>query len=184
MTVESTSSSKNLGVLYGLINAGVAIVFTVILYLGGAKMFVSPLAWCGMALPIVVCVIGVLQIRKQRGGYLEFSEALKAAFLILVIGSLIATAFQYVLFNYIDVSFREALAQVTAEQAEKMMRKFGATDAQIDEAVEKSLSKNNYTIGNLLLGFVFSCIWWFIVALIVSAILKRKRPPFENTFNQ
>jgi len=184
MTVESTSAPKNLAVLYGLINAGVAIVFTVILYLGGAKMFVSPLAYCGMVLPIVVCVIGGLQIRKQRGGYLEYSEALKATFLILVIGSLIATAFQYVLFNYIDVSFREALAQVTAEQAEKLMRRLGAPEAQIDEAVEKTLSKNNYTIGNLALGFIFGCIWWFIVALIVSAIIKRKRPPFENTFNQ
>jgi hypothetical protein len=183
MTVES-SSPKNLGVLYGLINAGVAIVFTVILYLGGAKMFVSPIAYLGMVLPIAVCVIGGLQIRKQRGGYLEFSEALKATFLILVIGALIATVFQFVLFNYIDVSFREALAQVTAEQAEKLMRRFGAPEAQIDEAVEKTLNQNNYTIGRLLLGFVFSCIWWFIVALIVSAIIKRKRPVFENSFNQ
>lgn len=182
MTIESTSSPKNLGVLYGLICGGVSIVFTVILYLSGAKTFVSPFAWCGIVLPIVVCVIGGLQIRKQRGGYLEFSEALKATFLILVIGSLISTAFQYVLFNFIDVSFREALAQVTAEQVEKMMRKFGATDTQIDEAVQKTLSKNNYTIGNLLLGFVFSCIGSFIIALIVSAIIKRKRPPFENTF--
>jgi hypothetical protein len=183
MTVES-SSPKNLGVLYGLINGGVAIVFTVILYLGGAKMFVSPLAWCGKILPIVVCVIGGLQVRKQRGGYLEFSEALKATFLILIIGSLIATVFQYILFNYIDVSFRQALAQVTAEQAEKLMRRFGAPEAQIDEAVEKTLNQNNYTIGRLLLGFVFGCIWWFIVALIVSAFIKRKRPVFENSFNQ
>lgn len=183
MTVES-SSSKNLGVLYGLINAGVAIVFTVILYLGGAKMFVSPVAYVGVVLPIVVCVIGALQIKKQRGGYLEFSEALKATFLILVIGSLIATLFQFILFNYIDVSFREAMAQVTAEQAEKLMRRFGAPEDDIDKAVEDTLNKNNYTIGRLLLGFVFGCIWWFIVALIVSAIVKRKRPQFENTFNQ
>jgi hypothetical protein len=183
MTVETTSP-KNLGVLYGLINAGVAIVFTVILYLGGAKSFVSPIAYVGMVLPIVVCVIGGLQIRKQQGGYLEFSEALKNTFLILVMGSLIATLFQFILFNYIDVSFRQALAQVTAEQAEKLMRRLGAPESQIDEAVEKTLNQNNYTIGRLLLGFVFGCIWWFIVALIVSAIIKRKRPPFENTFNQ
>jgi hypothetical protein len=183
MTVES-SSSKNLGVIYGLINGGVAIVFTVILYLGGAKMFVNPIAYLGTVLPIVVCVIGVLQIRKQHGGYLEFAEALKASFLILVIGSLLATLFHYILFNFIDVPFREALAQETAQKAEQLMRKFGAPEEKIDKAVEETLSKNNYTIGKLLLGFVFGCIWWFIVALIVSAIVKRKRPPFENSFNQ
>jgi cytochrome c biogenesis protein CcdA len=183
MTVES-SSSKNLGVIYGLINGGVAIVFTVILYLGGAKTFVSPIAYLGTVLPIVVCVIGALQIRKQHGGYLEFSEALKNTFLILVIGSLLATLFHYILFNFIDVSFREALAQETAEKVQQLMHKFGAPEEKIDKAVEETMSKNNYTVGKLLLGFVFGCIWWFIVALIVSAIIKRKRSPFENSFNQ
>ena len=67
MTIQS-SSPKDLGVLYGLVNGGVAVVFTLILYLGGANMFVSPLAYLGMVLPIVVCVIGGLQIRKHRGG--------------------------------------------------------------------------------------------------------------------
>ena len=183
MTVESTSSSKNLGVLYGLINGGVAIAFTVMLYLGGAKMFVNPIAYCGFILPIVVCVIGGTQIRKQQG-YLEFAQALKVTFLILVIGSLIATIFQFILFNYIDVPFRQALAQETAQKAEQMMRRFGASESDIEKAVEKTLDQNNYTIGKLLLGFVFGCIFWFIVALIVSAIIKRKRSPIENSFNQ
>ena len=182
MTIESPSP-KNAGVLYGLINGGISIVFTVILYLGGAKMFVNPIAYCGMILPIVVCVIGGIQVRKQQG-YLEFAQALKVTFLILVLGALIATIFQYVLFNYIDVPFREALAQVTAEKLEQFMHKLGAPDDKIDEAVQKTLSKNNYTIGNLLLGYVMTCIGSFIIALIVSAIIKRKRSPFENSFNQ
>ena len=178
------SSSKNVELIYGLINGGLAVVFTVVLYLGGAKMFVSPIAYCGVVLPIVVCIIGGLQIRKQQGGAIEFSQALKATFLILVVGSLIATIFQFILFNYIDVPFRQALAQETAQKAEAMMRRFGASDSDIEKAVDKTLDQNNYTIGKLLLGFVFGCIFWFIVALIVSAIIKKKPSPFENSFNQ
>lgn len=181
MTVE-TKSAKNPAVLYGIINGVVSILFTFLLYLGGANMFVSPIAYLGLVLPVVVCVIGALMIKKQHGGYLEFKDALKATVTILVIGSLMATIFQFVLFNYIDVPFREALAQVTADQAEKMMRKFGMPEDQIEKAVEETLSKNNYTIGRLMLGFVFSCIGSFIVGLIISAIIKRKRPPFENSF--
>jgi hypothetical protein len=183
MTVKSSAVPYNQAAIYGLINAGVAIVFTVILYLGGAKMFVSPIAYVGVVLPIVVCVIGGLQIRKQQG-YLEFGDALKVTFLILVIGSFIATIFHFILFNYIDVPFRQALAQETAEKAAELMRKFGASEEKIDQAVQDTLSKNNYTVGRLLLGFVFGCIWWFIVALVVSAIIKRKQSPFENSFNQ
>ncbi|MBO9205381.1 MULTISPECIES: DUF4199 domain-containing protein [Niastella] len=183
MTVES-SSSKNLGLIYGFINGAVAIVFTVLLYLGGAKMFVSPIAYCGIVLPIVVCVLGLLQIKKQQGGYLEFGQALKTSFQIFVIGSLIASIFQFVLFNYIDVPFRQALAQETAQKAEQWMRNFGASESEIEKKVDETMDQNNYTVGRLLLGFVFGCIFWFIVSLIVSAIIKRKRPPFENSFNQ
>lgn len=183
MTIE-TKSGKNTAVLYGLINGGVSILFTVLLYLGGVETFVSPVAYLGLALPVVVCVIGALLIKKQQGGSLEFKDALKATFLILVIGSLIVTIFQFVLFNYIDVPFREALAQVTAQKAEQLMHKFGMPQDQIDKAVEETLNRNNYTVGRLMLGFVFSCIGSFIVALIVSAIIKRKRAPFENSFNQ
>lgn len=183
MTIESSPTTKNLGLLYGLINGGVAIAFTVILYLGGASMFVSPIAYLGMVLPIVVCVLGGIHLRKQQG-YLEFAQALKVTFLILVIGSLIATIFQFVLFNYIDVPFRQALAQETAQKAEQWMRKFGAPESEIEKAVDKTMDQNNYTIGRLLMGFVFGCIFWFIVALIVSAIIKRKRSPFDNSFNQ
>jgi hypothetical protein len=185
MTLDTASSpKKNTTVMFGLICGGAGILFTVLLYLGGAEMFVSPVAYLGLVIPIVVAVIGGLQYRKQQGGYLEFSAALKVTFQILVIGSLIATVFQHILFNYIDPSFRQALSQVSAEKAEKLMRKFGAPDEQIDKATEEMINNNNYTIGKLFLGFAFSCILWFIVALIISAVIKRKRPPFENSFKQ
>ena len=175
---------KNIGLLFGLINAGVSIVWTVILYLGGIKLFTSPLNYLGIVFPIVICVMGGLQQRKLQGGYLEFSEALKVTFLILVIGSLISTIFDYILLNYIDVPFREALMQDAAEKAERMLAKLGMPQEKIDEAMEQAMNKNNYTIGKQLLGFAFRCIGLFIVALIVSAIIKRKRPPFDNSFNQ
>jgi hypothetical protein len=82
------------------------------------------------------------------------------------------------------VSFRQALAQESATKTEELMRKFGAPEEKIDQAVEETLNGNNYTIGRLFLAFALGSIFWFIVALIVSAIIKRKRPPFENSFNQ
>jgi hypothetical protein len=144
----------------------------------------GPVAYLGWCFPIIICILGVMQQRKQLGGYLEFGEALKVAFLILVLGSLIATVFQYILFNYIDVPFRQALMQEAAAKAERLMGRLGMPQEQIDKATEDMLNGNSYTIGKLFLGFAFGCIWWFIVALVVSAIFKRKRPPFENSFNQ
>jgi hypothetical protein len=182
--MSDNTSQKNIAPLYGLINGGVSVVITVCLYLGGVKAFMSSLSWIGLAAPIVVCVLGGLQLRKLQGGYLDFGEALKTTFLILVLGALLSTIFDYILFNYIDVPFRQALMQETAEKAELMMEKLGMPQSQIDKATEQMLNGNNYSMGNLFLGFAFRCIGWFVVALIVSAIIKRKRPPFENSFNQ
>jgi hypothetical protein len=182
--MSTDTSQKNTGLLFGFINGGVSIVITVLLYLGGVKTFMGPLSWIGLIVPIVLCVLGGLQQKKLQGGYLEFAEALKTTFMILVLGALLSTLFDYILFNYIDIPFRQALMQETAEKAEQMMEKLGMPQSQIDKATEQMLNGNNYGIGNLLLSFAFRCIGWFVIALIVSAIIKRKRPPFDNSFNQ
>jgi hypothetical protein len=185
MTTDiTTPPRKNFGLLYGFINAGASIIWTVILYLGGLALFMSPLSYLGFIIPIVICVLGGLQQKKFQGGYLEFSEALKTTFMILVVGAFFATLFNFVLLNYIDVPFRQAMMQEAAAKAERMMEKFGMPQDQIDKAVEDMLNGNNYTLGKQFLGFAFWCIGLFVVALIVSAIIKKKRPPFENTFNQ
>ena len=174
------TGKTNIGLMYGLISGGVAIVFTLVLYLAGVKWFVHPIAWAGLALPIVVAVLGGLAQKKANGGYLEFGAALKTVFLIFVIGSVVSTAFTYVLFNIIDVPFREALSQETAEVTEKMMQKFGASQADIDKATADAMNGNNYTVSRLALSFAFGCILWFVFALIIAAIIKKKKPEFEN----
>ena len=173
-------SQKNVSILYGLLNTAVTIVFTMILYLSGANMFLNPIAYLSIVISSVICVLGGLQQRKHQGGYLSFSEALKVTLLILVIGSFITTAFQYVLLNYIDVPFREALAQVTAEKTEQMMREWGAPEESIHEVVVQTLNGNNYTIKRLLLAFALVCILWFIISLIVSLIIRKIKPLFEH----
>jgi hypothetical protein len=182
--MSTASSGKSVSLLYGLLYGGVSVVFTVILYLGGVKWFLNPVAYLGYVIPIAFAVLAASHQKKLQGGYIEFSEALKTIFQVLVTGSLISVVFDWVLFNYIDVPFRQALMQESAVKIEKMLEKLKMPQDQIDKAVDDMLNSNNYTIGKLLLGFAFRCIGLFILALIVAAIMKKKRPVFENTFNQ
>lgn len=165
---------------YGIISAIVTILFLVLLYMGGVEWFVSPVAYFGWAIPIVFAVIAALAQKKLNGGYLNFSDALKGIFLVFVLNALGSTLFSYIMFNFVDVPFREALSQKTAEMMEEMMRKFGASDDDIDKAVEDSFKGNPYSAGKMALGFAFTCIIWFIIALIVAAIVKRRKPEFPE----
>ncbi|MBL0134869.1 MAG: DUF4199 domain-containing protein [Chitinophagaceae bacterium] len=90
-----------------------------------------------------ICRFSRESTEKEQGGYLEFSQALKTVFTVFVIWSFFATAFSYVLLNFIDVPFREAMAQQAAEKTEEFMTKFGAPQKDIDKAVEEALNGNN-----------------------------------------
>lgn len=171
--------SKKIGLNYGIILGGISIIYSLCLYLFGAKAFVSPAAYIAILFPIVLAVLGGRQQKKLQGGYLEFSEALKTTFTILVLGALMSTAFMVILLNYIDHSFGEALNQETAMKTEEFMRKFGAPEADIEKASEKIMNENNYSLAKQSVSFAFGCIFWFLLALIISAIIKKKKPEFE-----
>jgi hypothetical protein len=172
------TKKTNVGFTYGLISGLASVIFSLLLYLGGVKWFVHPVAYAGFVIPIIIAVLAALKLKKQQGGYLEFPEALKVTFTTFVIGTVISTLFSYVLFNFIDVPFREALAQETAIKMQGFLQKLGTPQEAIDKATEESLKGNNYTFGKLMLGTAFFCIFWFIVSLIISAIVKKKKPAF------
>jgi hypothetical protein len=168
-------------VTYGIIAAISSILFMLILYMGGVKWFVHPVAFLGYVIPIVFAVIAAITKKRQNEGYLNFGEALKGVFLVFVISAIGSSLFSYVMFNFVDIPFREALMQQTAETTRELMEKFGAPEEEIDKAIEQSFSGNPYSLGKIFLGFAIACIIWFIIALIVAAIVKRTKPEFPES---
>lgn len=170
------SKQSNPLVQYGLISALAGVLFYIILYLGGVKMFMSPVAYIAYLIPIVFATLAALKAKSNNGGFLEFSEALKITFGVFVITSLATSVLSYVLMNFIDTDFAQAMQQATLEMTEKMMKKFGASQDQIDKALTEASKKSPFTIGKIALGFAISCILWFLFSLIISAIVKKKNP--------
>lgn len=182
--MTTASAGKSSTWLYGVLYGVTSIALTVILYLGGVEAFMHPaVKYVGIAIPIAFAFWVAWHLKKQQGGYLEFTDSLKATFKVLVIGILISMIFDYILFNYIDVPFNQALMQESAREMEKQFQG-KMSQEKIDEMVDNMSNINQYSFAMQGLAFAIRCILHFIVALIVSAIMKRKRPVFENTFNQ
>ncbi len=184
MTAESTPRKKNIGFTYGLIGGLILVVYLLLLYLGGVSYFLGALGWLGAVFIIGLAVMAGIKQKQINGGYLNFSEALKVVFTVFVVAFLIQTVFNFILLNYIDTSFRDALTLATLEKTEAFMKRMGLSESQIEEAMKNASNTNNYSVRNVSLGFGFMCIICFLVSLIIAAIIKKKRPPFENTFNQ
>jgi Protein of unknown function (DUF4199) len=167
---------------FGLLSAAVGVMAYIGLYLGGVKLMSSPLAFILNLLPIVFAVMACITIKRRNGGYLEFGQALKTSFGVFVITGLAVTIFSYVLLNYIDLEFKQAMQQMTIDMSEKMMKRFGASQDQINKALDEASKKDNFSISSVMLGFAISCFVYFLFSLIISLIVRKKNP--ENQMPQ
>ena len=171
----------NMGLTYGLIGGLIICLITLTQYLLGLQAYLSPLGFLTYILIIVMAVLAGQKQKKLNGGYLEFSEALKVTFSVFASALLLQTLFTYVLLNFIDPEFKQALGQEVMNKTEEFMRKFGASDTQIDKALEDQSSTDQFAFGKMILGYALWCIVWFIVSLIISAIIKKSKPAFTTT---
>jgi hypothetical protein len=173
--------TKSYFLQFSLLSAGVGILFYVLLYLSGAEYFLSLWAYLAYVIYILFAVLACISDKKINGGYIEFSEALKISFGIFAITSFATTIFSYVLLNFIDTDFRVALDRYSIEAVEKMMTRFGVPQEEIDKAIKTAQNTDNFSIGNMLLSFAFTCILWFLFSLIIAAIVKKKKPLIDFT---
>jgi hypothetical protein len=178
--MEQIIEEKKTNILmqYGLLAALGSILFFVILYLGGTAFFGSPAAFLSYVIPIGFAVFACIKAKKENGGFLSFKEALKICFGIFVLCALATSLLSYVLFNFIDPGFKESMLQLTIENTQKIMAKFNTPQDVIDKQIQGMLSKDMFSLGSIAQSFVFGCVFWFVIALIVAAILKKKKPEF------
>lgn len=168
--------NTRIALVYGLIAALGLVAFTTMLYLGGVNTFLSGTAYIGYLFIILIAVLATQRQKKLNGGYLDFREALRIAFTVLVLAMLAQSLFSYILFNFIDRDFRDALTQVNLEKTEQWLKKFGMPEDQVHKAIEEERSKDQYSPGRISLGFAVSCIFQFVIALIIAAVTKKKQP--------
>jgi hypothetical protein len=179
--METAERKTNIGLTYGLITGLIICIITLLQYLGGLDTYLSPVGYLVYVALIVMAVLAGQKQKRLNGGSLEFKEALKVTFSVFASALLLQTLFTYVLFNFIDPSFKEALAQEIMNRTEEFMRRFGASDSMIDEALEREEGKDQFSFGRMMLGYGVYCIVSFIVCLIISAIIKKSKPVFPTT---
>lgn len=114
----------------------------------------------------------------ENGGYLTFKQSLKPTFLTYVVGSLIGVIFTYLLYNFIDPTLNDMMLEKSIEMAEKMVKMFGGNEEAVEQAIAEVEKKGaSMTIGTIIQNYLVGLIFpGFVLALIVSAIVK-KNPP-------
>src|ERR1700720_253643 len=166
-TNETAPKKRSIGLTYGVITGLVMIVFTTILYLAGVQTFIGGVAYLGYAIMIGLATAAALAGKKANGGDLEFADALKICFSVFVIALVAQTLFTWLLLNVIDTNFKNVLRVEILKKTEVVLRRFGAPEDKIEQALNEERDKDQFTLQRMSLGLAFTCIVHFIIALVI-----------------
>ncbi|UFH46297.1 DUF4199 domain-containing protein [Flavobacterium galactosidilyticum] len=166
---------KRNGITFGVLIGIVSSLITATIYASDLNLFSS--WWIGITSIIVYLVLGIVLLsktKKEIKTIFTFKDAFTTYFIAAVIGILISTLFNVLLFNVIDPSAKDKLLEITMKITANMMQKFGTPASVINEAIAKLKETNPYSTIELLKGSIFSIIFSSIFGLILAAFFKTR----------
>ncbi|WP_348798962.1 DUF4199 domain-containing protein [Flavobacterium adhaerens] len=164
---------KRNGVTFGVTIGIISSLITATIYAIDINLFLS--GWLGAAIIgfyLIICIVLLVKTKKDLNGVMPFKDAFTTYFIAVLIGIIISTLFNIVLFNFIDPSAKDTLKELTAKYTIEMMQKFGTPESAIKEAVAKLKESNPYSIIELAKGAIYSIVFSSILGLILAAFFK------------
>jgi hypothetical protein len=170
-------SVKKFGLQFGLYITIVNTLYIIVGYSIDLNILVN--AWGGIFLfvaSLTLLVLATIMARKEMGGYIDFKDAFSTFMTAFVIYSLANIILSYILFVVVDPEAAIQLKDITIQATADRLQSFGVPEGDMDAAIQELQSTDQYALPNLFKAFGFSFIFYAIVGLLVSAIVKRKNP--------
>ncbi len=169
------SPAKKISTAYGVYLGISLVLITVLTYAFNLALFTK--WWFGITLiifSIVLASVSISKAKKVSTTLFSFKDAFGSYFLTIFIGTFISLIFGIILFNLIDPEAAEKLTELIMESSRAMMERFGAPEAQINEALRKMQDENQFSLLNQLKGYGFQLVLYAIFGLIISLIFREK----------
>jgi Protein of unknown function (DUF4199) len=162
--------------LYGGIAGLGMIVFTIGTYKAGTEAFLGSVVYWMYLIPMICGVIAASIERNRQGGWLEFREALRIVFGIMVVAMALQLSFTWLLVHVIDPRFGASLGPAVLVKMEAAYRRFGMPEDEIAKNIAAARGTDPFSFGSMLLGLARDYVIGFLISLALAAIVKRKKP--------
>lgn len=167
------------GLVIGLVQCGVSLIS----YLLGIEWMVS---FTFALLNILVMIGGPIYAgiawKKIQGGFLEFKNAFVVLFFVFAAAGFVLLGYNVLMFTVIDPEIPGQVKEAVIEKTFTMMERFGAPEDSIEKALEElEQSEMEYTPASLVKGYFTSWIWGAVIALAGAAVIKKKKPMFDES---
>lgn len=166
---------KKNGVTFGVFIGIASTLITASIYAIDLNLFSS--WWVGVSSTLIYLTLGItllVKTKKEVNTIFTFKDAFTTYFIAAVIGILISTLFNILLFNVIDTSARETLHEMTIKLTANMMQKMGTPASAVNDVIAKMQETNPYSTIELLKGSIYSIVFSSLFGLILAAIFKSR----------
>lgn len=176
--MEEQQSPFQAAIRPGLTIGLVSLAITYIVYFIDSSMLIS--GWFGLVAIVIFFALIIYfgrEYRTELGGFMTFGTAFNFSFITIVISGLVGFVGQILLYQVIDPTLGEVLADKSVENTLAMMERFGApADAMGPDQIEemRKATADGFTLVGQLKAFGIALVVYAIIALILGAILKKK----------
>jgi hypothetical protein len=183
-----TNVIKKNGVTFGIILAAYFVIRVALMYSIDLKLFTN--GWFSLVDLIALLALTIIAIgktKKAMGGFISFKEAFTVYFITILIGFVVYTIFNMLLFNVIDPGAKEVLQEEVIRKTVETMKSFGGDSAMLKETVTKMRETDSFSIPQQALGLGMALLMYSVVGLIVAAVMKKNRPfeyPTDESVNK
>ena len=162
-----------LGIIYIVITTAVTI------FLPKMMLFYC-LKFLGYMVYFVIAGIFAGMIRKANGGFIEFRELFGAIFIMVLIAGLMSYVYNYIYMLYIDTHYMDKVRVSTINFMEKFNTPADKMDAALKKFDDQVAESKHFNLGKNLLAYCGGLVCDCLFALIVCAIVRKKKPEFGN----
>lgn len=176
MTTRKAPGKKiSATVLYGAIASVGMILVTLVTYKAGPATFVDPVINLMYLIPMTFGAMAAIAERRRQGGFLEFRNALRIIFGILVVATALQGLFTWLLVNVFEPGFGQAVRSAWLANAIATYQRFGITGDELEKNVAVLKESDPFSVGSVLFGLAKFYIVGFPVSVILAVIVRQKK---------
>jgi hypothetical protein len=166
---------KKNGITYGIISGVTSILITTLIYTFDINLFMSGwITFLKISVFTTIAIMLLVNTKKQLSNVFSFKTAFKTYFIHTIVGLLLATIFEIILFNIVDPSLKDSLKEMAMKFTAEFMEKLSVPASEINKALAEIEKTDQYSFFQLIKGLATYVLLASIFGLILAAIFKSK----------
>jgi hypothetical protein len=161
---------------FGGISSLCILLFTIGTWRGGTEVFIGNIAYAMYLIPVVFAIVAALVEKRRRQGVLGFRPALTICFGIIVLSLAVQRVFTWILVHLIDPAFGRTLGPAVLANTEAAYRRFGMPEDEISTNIAAAKNSDPFGFGSMALGLAYTYVLFFLIAVLLAAIIRRNSP--------